>query len=336
MCEHARALYWRLTGRAMRRDPETGLGRFEWMAESEEDIGEVERRAAKAWLAGGSWKGEKIRRREREERRAKRLIAEQARRFVTFMRQGGGQAVGLSGRPVEAGEEVFIEISKAARGRVRRRRMDGGPAQMRRTGSRPNEEGAAPDRWGRWRVDKIVEVRWRRGGTRGRECRVMEVRLRWAGLDPHSDLPYQDSWVEALGRDGEGVMILSPELRKAAMEMERERFGVRAPPSRAGDKGEKGTGVTCKAAATAKWQGCFRSDKRGREEAVADMCRGVRSRVRILEEGRKEVRGVEWALADLRRQRSEIGSLSGQGPKRRKRWAVVRDCDDGGYDDAEA
>ena len=118
--------------------------------------------------------------------------------------------------------------------------------------------------------------------------------------------------------------------------MERERFGVRAPPSRAGDKGDKGAGVTRKAAATAKWQGRFRSDKRGREEAVADMCRGVRSRVRILEDGRKEVRGVEWALADLRRQRSEIGSLSGQGPKRRKRWAVVRDCDDGGYGDAEA
>ena len=92
VCEHARALYWRLTGRAMRRDPETGLGRFEWMAESEENIGVVERRAARVWLAGGSWKGEKLRRREREERRAKRLIAEQARRFVTFMRQGGGQA----------------------------------------------------------------------------------------------------------------------------------------------------------------------------------------------------------------------------------------------------
>ena len=185
-------------------------------------------------------------------------------------------------------------------------------------------------------MDKIVEVRWRRGGTGGRECRVMEVRLRWAGLDPRSGLPYQDSWVEALGRDGEGVMILNPELRRAAMAMERERFGVRAPPSRAGDKGEKGAAVTRKAAATAKWQGRFRSDKRGREEAVADMCRGVRSRVRILEDGRKEVRGVEWALADLRRQRSEIGSLSGQGPKRRKRWAVVRDCDDDGHDDAEA
>ena len=47
VCERARTLYWRLTGRAMRQDPETGLGRFEWMAESEEDIGVVERRAAR-------------------------------------------------------------------------------------------------------------------------------------------------------------------------------------------------------------------------------------------------------------------------------------------------
>ena len=129
-------------------------------------------------------------------------------------------------------------------------------------------------------MDKIAEVRWRRGGTRGRERRVMEVRLRWAGLDPRSGLPYRDSWAEAFGRDEEGVMILNLELRRVAMAMERERFGVRAPPSRAGGKSEKGAAVTRKAAATAKWQGRFRSDKRGREEAVADMCRGVRSRVR--------------------------------------------------------
>ena len=45
------------------------------------------------------------------------------------------------------------------------------------------------------------------------------------------------------------------------------------------------------------------------------------------EDGAEEVKGVEWALVDLRRQRSKIGSLSGQGLKRRKRWAVVQDSD---------
>ena len=49
--------------------------------------------------------------------------------------------------------------------------------------------------------------------------------------------------------------------------------------------------------------------------------------MRIQEDGAEEVKGVEWALADLRRQRSKIGSLSGQGLKRRKRWAVVQDSD---------
>ena len=89
VCVNARVLYERLTGRAMRRDPVTRHGRFEWMKDSEEDIGAVERRASGAWLAGGSWKGEMRRCREREERRAMRVTAEQARRFVAFMRQDG-------------------------------------------------------------------------------------------------------------------------------------------------------------------------------------------------------------------------------------------------------
>ena len=126
------------------------------------------------------------------------------------------------------------------------------------------------------------------------------------------------------------------ELRASQTEMERARFGVRAPRRRTGVKGAKGTATTSRAAATAKWQGRFHSDKRGREETAAVVRREVHSRMRILEDGVEEVKGVEWALADLRRQRSEIRSLSGQGPKRRKRWAVVRDCDDDGCSDAEA
>ena len=88
-----------------------------------------------------------------------------------------------------------------------------------------------------------------------------------------------------------------------------------------------------RAPATAKWQGRFRSDKRGRAEATADVFRGVRSRVRISEDEVKEVKEVEWELADLRRQRSEVWSLRGQGPKRRKRWAVVQDDDAGSGSD---
>ena len=117
-------------------------------------------------------------------------------------------------------------------------------------------------------------------------------------------------------------MILNPELRRVATEMERARFGVQAPHRRVGVKGGKGTAFAGRAAATAKWQGHF-----GWEEVAADVRRGVRSCVRIQEDGVEDVKGVEWALADLQRQRSEIGSLSGQGPKRRKRWAVVQDSD---------
>lgn len=322
-CVSAQKLYERLTGRAMRQDPVSGSGRFEWLQDSEEGIGATERRAAGAWLAGGSWRGELRRRRVQEERRAKRVIAAQAARFVAYMRQTDGQVMGLSGRPVVAGEEVFIEIGRAARGRAKRRRAADEP--QRSIGRRLYEMGAAPDRWGRWKVDKIAEVRWRRGGMRGRERKVMEVRLRWAGLDPGTGLPYKDSWTEAFGRDAEGVMILSPELRRVAAELERKRFGVKAPRRPADAKGGVRKAVVSRATATAKWQGRFRSDKRGREEAVADTRRGVSSRVRIGEDGAEEVRGVEWALADIRRQRSVMWSLSGQGPKRRKRWAVVRD-----------
>ena len=74
-CVSAQKLYERLTGRAMRRDPVSGSGRFEWLQDSEEGIGATERRAACAWLAGGSWRGELRRRRMQEERRAKRVIS---------------------------------------------------------------------------------------------------------------------------------------------------------------------------------------------------------------------------------------------------------------------
>ena len=328
-CASAQRLYEKLTGRAMRRDPVTGGGRFEWTKDSEESIGAVERRAAGAWLAGGGRKGELRRRKEREERRAKRVIAEQARRFDAYMRQDGGPVAGLSGRPVVAGEEVFIEISRAVRSGAKRRREADEPLRRRSVGRRMYEMGAAPDRWRRWRVDKIAEVRWRRGGTRGRARGVMEVRLRWAGLDPNNGLPYKDTWTEAFARDGEGVPILNPALRAEAAEMERRRFGVSAPRRRAG----KRAADAGRAPATAKWQGRFRSDKRGRAEATADVFRGVRSRVRISEDEVKEVKEVEWALADLRRQRSEVWSLRGQGPKRRKRWAVVQDDDAGSGSD---
>ena len=325
ICESARVLYEKLTGRAMRRDPATGGGRFEWAKDSEEDIGAVERRAAGAWMAGGSWKGELRRRKVRKERQAKRVIAEQARRFVAYMRQSGGLVTGMSGRPLEKEEEVFVEISGARQGKAKRRRTANEPTRKQSIGRRLYEMGAAPDRWGRWRVHKIAEVRWRRGGTRGRERRVMEVRLRWCGLHPSTGLPYKDDWTEAFGRDEEGVLILNPELRRAAAELERKRFGVKAPHRQTDTKSGKRTATAGRAAATAKWQGRFRSDKRGREEAAADVHRGVNSRVRIREDGEEEVKGVEWALADLRRQRSEVWSLHGHGPKRRKRWAVVRD-----------
>ena len=151
---------------------------------------------------------------------------------------------------------------------------------------------------------------------------MMKVRIRWVGSNPNTGLPWKDSWSEAFAKDSEGVFILNPALRREARVLERQQYGVRAPGPRVAKV------VPPRAPADGRWKGRFRSDKRGNGELLPDGFRRVRQRVRIWEEDMVQESEVDRALADVRRQRSEVAALYGQGPRRRKRWAVLEDSED--------
>ena len=58
------------------------------------------------------------------------------------------------------------------------------------------EAGAGPDRWGKWKAERVTEVRRLRVsgrlGGRGRE----QARLRWFGRDPGTGLPWPLEWMD--------------------------------------------------------------------------------------------------------------------------------------------
>ena len=54
-----------------------------------------------------------------------------------------------------------------------------------------SSRGEEPDRWDRWRVERVLEVV--RVQTRRRK---VLARIRWVGIDQRTRLPWKDSWVD--------------------------------------------------------------------------------------------------------------------------------------------
>ena len=152
-----------------------------------------EQAASCHWLAGGGWAGELARRKADKVEVARRALLRLGAQFVSFMRQDGTAVRGISGAPVAiGGEEVHLTIAPRRRGRKRSGPQPSTlpPRSRRLAGSVAD----GPDRWNRWPVERVLEVRRARAVT-GKV--VLEARIRWEGLNPLTLLPWRDSWLPA-------------------------------------------------------------------------------------------------------------------------------------------
>ena len=282
-------------------------------------MGEMERRAHRCWEAGGGWRGEKRRRRAKSEAKMARRAAEQSRRFKRHLNQGDGPVSGLSGSVLEdVGEHILVEIEPRQSQRAKRATTVQSARGLER---RLFESGRGFDKWDRWRVERVAEVRKRRSSGRlGTEQGVLEARLRWVGRHPSTGLPYPDKWVEIGARDKEGVLIMNPALAREARAMAAIKFATSAPPRAHAAASAQAPPVAPRPCR--KWRGVLRGvDDEEEEDGKEAERRRVRRRVTIREDeewkqSRVEKRAAAWA--DLRRQRgaSQVQSV---------RRCVVRD-----------
>ena len=157
------------------------------------------------------------------------------------MAQVNGALLGMSGAALgDVGERVHVEIARRCRRRGRRRGRDGdggeqggdGQRARRARGHADFQRGAAADGFGRWKVERVLEVR--RVGEWPR--RRLEMRIRWAGADPATHLPWDDEWRPMTDENG---AVPNPALNEEARKMEACKYGARLaapappPPSRA-------------------------------------------------------------------------------------------------------
>ena len=153
----------------------------------------MEQNAHRKWRAGGGRAGVNRRRKELSKRSSERVTQEQGRRFSGYMLQGAGTPNDLRGTPlVSFADKGHITLELGPRGHSRKRpanaSADAAPRKLSIKQSMI-DAGAMPNRWNRWRVEKVLEVRRVRGGTRANPAARLEMRLRWVGHDPNSGLP---------------------------------------------------------------------------------------------------------------------------------------------------
>ena len=134
----------------------------------------------------------------------------------------------------EVTQRYALYIGSRASGQRRKRAPK---ARRSNVGARLFELGVAPDRWGRWKVETVMEVRRTRSGDRGRAARGLEVRVRWAGLNPATGLPWKAEW-RAM-RDASG-WVGNAALREEALEMERIKYGADVPTAEANSRATEG------------------------------------------------------------------------------------------------
>ena len=300
----------------------------------------LEQEAHKKWRAGGCWKGEKLRVAARATRRERRRVAEQGRSFASYMGQAPGSMLGLRGtalRPIEKDERVEITIHQRVRHRARTKAA-GSKAVAPRAGSiqrRMFDAGQMPDRWGRWPVDKVLEVRRIRGSTRTNARVRREMRVRWRGVNPNTGLPWADTWVPYSDAGGD---VANAALVEEARPLEAAKYGTSAPQRRRaagsanpGLAGRTGPGVKPipgRPARKRKWDAALRGASAHMAPYDNAFLRG--RPVRRIADGESE--DVGWgdlqrsrsrALADIKRVRGV-----GAGWRRRHRRAVVDESED--------
>lgn len=272
-------------------------------------IMDKEAAAAKVWRAGGGWEGERKRRAEAAKTRMRRETLRLGARFAAFVRQGKAGRVGMSGVELEQVTGAFeLEVRARATRQGLRGGEEGGKRKKRVT---LFDVGAAPDRWGRWRVDTVMEVRRTRSGARGRTAKGTEARVRWAGRNPETGMPWKDEWQVM---EDERGWVGNAAYREAVREMEEEKYGKRE---------ERGRRQQTRGKEEAERSGGERKGKRHRtrgwyeDERKAERV-ATRRRIgsRIVEDG--ETRDVvKEALKDARLRR--------EGRRDRKRRWVVED-----------
>ena len=216
----------------------------------------VEQLAAARWTLGGGRAGEVKRRRAARLAAERRQLARTAAGFKRYFSQSIGPvsrdgvaaraSVGLSGAVLEAGAGggVHIEIER----RVRRRRPSGRARQQQEGPLR--DAGPTYDRWERWPVDRVYEVR----RCQDEDARWIEARVRWLGVDRTTGLPYRDEWIR--DRDEYGF-VMNAALRSVAYRMEQLKYGCRVPKAAARQSGAPKRSRDRPEALT--WQGRLRS-----------------------------------------------------------------------------
>lgn len=245
-----------------------------------------------------------------------------ARGMKRYLEQQGLATVGVSGRVLEAvGERWQVEVE--ARRKVRRQRAAPRPRKMS-VARRAFEEGWAPDRWDRWKVDRVMEVRRPVGGGKG-----LEGRIRWAGRCLVTGLPWADSWEEL--RDAKGRMRCSVMCAEEARELEELRYGVRER------REVRRRGVEeARVPQRGRWRGRLRGGlaawQRERAAEVAPWWMAGEDEEGGSEEGEGERDRKEAALEDARKRRRRGGGV-GRGKLRRRRSVVVSSEEEEGEED---
>lgn len=209
------------------REPRRGLaGEVKRWDGNPRVLGLVEREqeASRRWKESGGRAGEMERRRLAA---ASAVRVEVLRRGVRmkryFSQVGGEQAVGLSGGALTAGSGIMQSADPAPGGGAGRRR------RARRGGAGAAPGGpveASPDRFGRWPVERVLEVRLATGATRATaSVRHVEARVRWAGVDRDTGLPWTDAWLAST--DAAGATVFNAALKREVGVLMEAKYGRR-------------------------------------------------------------------------------------------------------------
>ena len=312
---------------------------------------EQEATAAARWDAGGGWRGE-VRRRAEWRRRVTAIraataaeeLARSAKGMRRYLQQGAGAPVGVSGRPIAAvGARYDFEFEPRKRCRHTASRT------TKQRGHRQSEVelGAAADGRGRWRVERVLEVRRPRGSARSQHARELEARLRWVGNDPSTGAPWKDSWVPVrsatVGAGGQQVMarMMTGELEREAVAMEKLKYGTVATGGRTKRPAEAAAEGQTERKMARKWQGALRGQRAaagmreistGRWRRKVAGSRQLASGCSSESESDLDEAGMERlrlrALSDVRRRRAATADILVSGRKRPRHSVVYSEGSD--------
>ena len=215
-----------------------------------------------------------------------------------------------------------------------------------------------PDKWNRWPVERVLEVRRTRTAA-GKA--VLEARIRWEGLNPLTLLPWRDTWRPTETADDKRVFNAAM-LAEVAL-MAATRFGAAPPggvrprppaappPSRPLRPSiSRGCKRTVDAVCTVAVQvvGRLRQGPRTRDSSGAGSgvdAWWVRQKWRALRGGTRShtwANGLSWSMECLRTELGRSAAPSAdvelvvvRPSKRRRRRALAEESDEDGFDEED-